>query len=89
VRIPSTEANDEAHRWASDTPSYFLSNAQISKNWNDKFEFYVGGENIGNYRLQHPIIAAHNPFGQYFDSSLAWGPIMGINLYAGVRYSIK
>lgn len=89
VRIPSTEANDAAHRWLSQTPSYFLSNAQISKNWNDKFEFYVGGENIGNYRLQHPIIAAHDPFGKYFDSSLAWGPIMGINLYAGVRYSIK
>jgi outer membrane receptor for ferrienterochelin and colicins len=89
VRIPSTAANDAEHRWADASPSYFLSNAQVSKTWKNNFEIYVGGENIGNYRLQHPIIASHDPFGQYFDSSLAWGPIMGINIYAGIRYSLK
>lgn len=89
VRIPSTAVNDADHRWADASPSYFLSNAQISKTWKNGFEIYVGGENIGDYRLDHPIIAAHDPFGQYFDSSLAWGPIMGINMYVGVRYSLK
>lgn len=89
MRIPSTADNDEIHRWADNTPSFFLSNAQISKNWNEKFEVYVGGENIFDYRLSDPIISAHNPFGTYFDSSLAWGPIMGINIYAGLRYSIR
>jgi outer membrane receptor protein involved in Fe transport len=89
VRIPSTSANDEAHRWPDTSPSYFLTNAQISKSWKNNFEVYLGGENIFNYRLEHPIIGSHAPFGEYFDSSLAWGPIMGINLYAGVRYSIK
>lgn len=89
VRIPSTAANDEEHRWPEKSPSYFLSNAQISKNWGGNFEMYLGGENIFNYRLEHPIIGAHAPFGEYFDSSLAWGPIMGVNIYAGIRYSIK
>ncbi len=89
VRIPSTSANDEAHRWPDTSPSYFLTNAQISKSWKNNFEVYLGGENIFNYRLEHPIIGSHAPFGEYFDSSLAWGPIMGINIYAGVRYSIK
>lgn len=89
VRIPSTLANDEQHRWPDASPSYFLSNAQVSKKWKNNFEVYVGGENIFDYRLDHPIIAAHAPFGQYFDSSLAWGPIMGVNIYAGVRYSLK
>jgi outer membrane receptor for ferrienterochelin and colicins len=89
VRIPSTAANDEEHRWADESPSYFLSNAQISKSWANGFEVYLGGENIGDFRLDHPIISGHDPFGQYFDSSLAWGPIMGINLYVGVRYSLK
>ena len=89
VRIPSTAANDEEHRWPDASPSYFLSNAQISKKWKNNFEVYVGGENIFDYRLDHPIISAHDPFGQYFDSSLAWGPIMGVNIYAGVRYSLK
>ncbi len=89
VRIPSTQANDEQHQWPDKSPSYFLNNAQISKLWGKKFEVYLGGENIFNYRLQHPIIGAHAPFGPYFDSSLAWGPIMGVNLYAGIRFSIK
>ena len=89
LRIPSTAANDEEHRLPLQSPSYFLSNAQISKNWGGNFELYLGGENIFNYRLEHPIISAHAPFSEYFDSSLAWGPIMGINMYAGIRYSIK
>lgn len=89
VRLPSTADNDEAHRWPDKSPSYFLSNAQVSKSWKHNFEFYLGGENIANYRLEHPIIGAHAPFGEYFDSSLTWGPVMGINLYAGVRYAIR
>lgn len=89
VRIPSTEANDAVHQWPEQSPSFYLANAQISKNWKESFEVYVGGENIFNYRLKHPIIGAHAPFGEYFDSSLAWGPVMGINIYMGVRYSIR
>ncbi|MFZ1456391.1 MAG: TonB-dependent receptor [Saprospiraceae bacterium] len=89
VRIPSTIANDEKHKWPEASPSYFLSNAQVSKKWKNNFEVYVGGENIFDYRLDQPIISAHAPFSQYFDSSLAWGPIMGVNIYAGVRYSLK
>jgi outer membrane receptor for ferrienterochelin and colicins len=89
MRIPSTADNDENHRWIDQSPAYFLSNAQISKNWNETFEVYLGGENIFDYRLKDPIISAHDPFGTYFDSSLAWGPIMGVNIYAGIRYSIQ
>ncbi|MGB4960518.1 MAG: TonB-dependent receptor, partial [Saprospiraceae bacterium] len=89
VRIPSTMANDEEHQVADQSPSFFLSNAQISKKWSNEVEIYVGGENIFNYRMDEPIISAHAPYSQYFDSSLAWGPIMGVNVYAGVRYSLK
>lgn len=89
VRLPSTAANDEAHRWPDHSPSYFISNAQVTKSWKNNFEFYIGGENIANYRLEHPIIGSHAPFGEYFDSSLIWGPVMGINLYVGFRYAIK
>ncbi len=89
VRIPSTAANDEAHQWPTQSPSFYLANAQLSKNWKETFEIYLGGENIFNYRLKHPIIGSHAPFGEYFDSSLAWGPVMGINVYMGVRYSIR
>ena len=89
VRIPSTASNPIQYQWEGESPSYFLSNAQVSKSWSNGFEVYLGGENIFNYRLQDPIIAADEPFGKFFDSSLAWGPIMGTNIYTGIRMTLK
>ncbi|KXK41866.1 MAG: TonB-dependent receptor, partial [Bacteroidetes bacterium OLB11] len=89
ARIPSTLANDEAHRLPDTSPSYFLSNTQITKSWKNGFDVYVGGENIFNYKMDNPILSADNPFGTYFDSSLIWGPIFGANFYVGVRYALK
>lgn len=53
-----------------------------------KWDFYIGGENLTNYRQHHPIIDAENPFGTYFDATRIWAPIMGVNVYAGFRYAI-
>ena len=50
---------------------------------------YIGGENLTNYTQPDPIIGAENPLGPDFDASLIWGPVMGINIYAGIRYKIK
>jgi copper chaperone CopZ len=88
VRIPSTSSNPSAFRWANESPNYFLANSQISKNFKNGFAFYIGGENIFNYKLHDPIISSSNPFGPYFDASLAWGPIFGVNIYGGVRYTL-
>ena len=90
VRIPSLLDNDIIHRWPEYSEPYFLSNAQISKNWNDGlFELYLGGENIFNFRLEEAIIGADNPFGNFFDASMAWAPVMGVNVYLGVRYTLR
>ena len=67
---------------------YPMVNSQIThiyKKWN----FYLGGENLANFRQLNPIIDAHNPFGSSFDANRVWGPIMGWNVYMGVRYAIK
>jgi hypothetical protein len=67
---------------------YPMLNGQIThilKQW----DFYIGGENLSNFKQKNPIIDAQNPFGSKFDATTIWGPIMGINVYAGVRYSIK
>lgn len=71
------------------SPSFVQMNAQISKSWNDLLEVYVGGENLTNFMQHDPIIGADNPFGPDFDASLIWGPVMGRNVYAGLRYKIK
>jgi len=54
-----------------------------------RWEIYLGGENLTNYRQLHPIIAPDDPFGPYFDASNIWGPISGIKVYAGVRFLLK
>jgi outer membrane receptor for ferrienterochelin and colicin len=71
------------------TPSFFQMNAQVSKTWKDVFEIYLGGENLTNYMQHDPIIGASNPYATGFDASMIWGPVMGANYYAGLRYKIK
>ena len=66
-----------------------MMNAQISKLWNETFEVYLGMENILGFRQDQPILASDQPFSEYFDSSLVWGPIFGRNTYLGFRYRIR
>ncbi|RLD44766.1 MAG: TonB-dependent receptor [Bacteroidetes bacterium] len=87
-RLPYTGFYPEEYQQAEYSPFYTIVNAQITryfKNW----EIYLGAENLGNYRQQDPIIAADDPFGEYFDSSIVWGPITGIKVFAGFRFRIE
>jgi len=82
-RIP--EINSITDNFSS---SFTLFNSQITRKWNN-FDVYIGGENLTNYTQPNPIIDAGNPLGTDFDASLIWGPVMGRNIYAGIRYKIK
>lgn len=64
-----------------------LLNAQITHVFK-KFEVYLGGENLLDFRLDDPLIDAENPFGSNFDASRVWAPIFGINVYAGFRVKL-
>lgn len=88
-RIASTQSNPEPYRFSDKSPSYFLSNAQITKVWNKKFSTYIGGENLFDFKQNNPILDSENPFGNNFDSSLVWAPIFGRNIYVGLRYTIE
>lgn len=85
-RMPDMSMNGTTHTaWS---PVYPLLNAQVThvyKNW----EIYLGGENLTDYRQKHPIVDASNPFGSNFDATNVWGPVLGINVYAGFRFTIK
>jgi outer membrane receptor protein involved in Fe transport len=87
-RVPSTDANPVEYQRASKSPDFYLVNAQITKVWKEKFDVYLGTENLFNYKQENPIIAADNPFSESFDASLIWGPVMGRNVYLGIRYRI-
>lgn len=90
-RLPSTSSNTEEYRLASQSPAYVTMNAQVSKTFgqNKNFDVYIGGENLSNYFQKDPILAADQPFGDFFDTNMLWGPLTGRMFYTGIRYHIK
>ncbi len=84
-RVPMVH-HDGAMQMESYSPSFIQMNAQITKGWGKQIEVYLGGENLTNY-MQHDIVLGRSdPFGAGFDASVIWGPAMGRNIYAGLRY---
>ncbi len=87
-RVPSTAVNPEEYRRPDSFSTYAVMNLQITRNLK-KWQIYAGAENLFDYRQDMPIIAAEDPFGEYFDSSLIWGPVHGRKIYAGFRFLIN
>ena len=67
---------------------HFSINSQITRVFSNKFEVYLGGENINNYKQDNPIIMSNNAFDPSFDASIVHGPIFGSKYYLGLRYKI-
>lgn len=88
-RLPYTGDNIVENQLQNYSEAFSTFNAQVTKVFNDRFEVYVGGENISNYRQHHVILGAENPFGNEFDSTIVYGPIFGQMYYAGLRFKIK
>ena len=70
------------------SPSYSLWNTQLTRVLSKKFELYLGGENVGNYRQRSAIIGANDPFGADFDAAQVYAPIFGGLVYLGLRLKI-
>jgi len=70
------------------SPAYVLFNAQITRNLN-KWDIYIGSENIGDFRQLAPVLGFNDPFGSGFDATNVWGPVNGRKIYAGVRFALS
>ena len=68
-------------------PHYSI-NSQITRVFSNKFEVYLGGENINNFKQDNPIIMASNPYSSDFDASIIHGPVFGSTYYMGLRFKI-
>ncbi len=90
-RLPSTIANPAEYRMTDFSNTYVTMNAQVSKTFGKgrPIDVYIGGENLTNFFQQNPILAADQPFSEFFDTSMLWGPISGRMFYAGVRLAIN
>lgn len=75
------------------TPVYPLLYAQVTRRLKG-VDIYVGGENLTNFRQKYVLFGTRgsdglvNPRAPSFDASAVWGPIMGIKVYAGVRFTL-
>lgn len=74
--------------WTKTFDPFTVFNAQITKNFK-RWSFYVGSENLSNFTMANPIIAANEPWGNNFDGSMVWGPVHGRKIYFGMRYTIN
>jgi hypothetical protein len=94
-RLPSTAANYDAsledpdvHVRPDEGEAYILASGQVTRLFSSELEVYLGSENLTGYQQDRPIIAADDPFGDYFDASLVYAPVFGRNLYAGLRWTL-
>lgn len=87
-RLHAVMLPDSTFSTNNESDIFPIINAQITHIYRD-WDFYIGGENIGNYRQNDAIVDVENPFGSYFDATRVWAPIQGINIYVGLRYKIK
>ncbi len=84
-RLADTDQSPLEYQQEERSPSFFTVNAQINKEWR-KFEFFLGVDNLLDFKQEEPIVNAQNPFSPYFDSNFIWGPIFGRNIYLGAYY---
>jgi outer membrane receptor for ferrienterochelin and colicins len=70
------------------TPAYVLVNAQATRRF-ARWEIYVGGENLTNFRHEFPIIAYDDPFGEYFNAAQVYAPTVGARGYVGLRWWLE
>ena len=87
-RIPVITNHTDAFHFPEESPSHVLLLAQLTYRWRN-LDIYLGGENLANFRQEHPIIDPGKPFGEHFDASMVWGPITGRMIYMGLRFSIE
>jgi len=87
-RIPDTDAYPEEYQRPAESPAYTIINSQVTRYFR-KWNIYLGVENLTNFRQTDPIIAANDPFGPWFDTSMVWGPITGRKFYVGLRLKLE
>jgi hypothetical protein len=91
-RLPDTYLNPEEYQLSSYSFPYWNLLAQISylvKKNKTEWHFYVGMENLNNFRLLNPILSANSPSSPYFDASMVWASVYGRMGYAGIRLYIR
>lgn len=84
-RLPDRYADENGEKYS---PVYAIANAQVTRRIG-RWSIYLGGENLGGYVQDNPIVDPQNPYRDNFDAASVWGPIDGTKVYAGFKFLIK
>ena len=88
-RLPTSNyAEGTSLGWAAYSQPYWLFNGQVSKGLKKGLDVYLGCENILNFKQTNPIVDPTNPYGNYFDATMIWGPVFGRMVYGGIRWRL-
>lgn len=87
-RLPNTEALPEALQQPTQSETYATLDLQFTYRLKS-IEIYTGVENLFDFRQLRPLVSWQDPFSPWFDTSFAWGPTRGRELYIGIRYKIE
>ena len=71
------------------SPWYVIWHALFTWMPNKQTDFYIGCENIFNYRQRVLILGADDPHGALFDAGMIWGPTDGRRFYMGIKWKLK
>lgn len=88
-RLPQTQSNPEKYQMDAYSPVFATHSMQVTHHFTPRFNIYLGFENLFGFRQEEIIISPENPFSEYFDASMVWGPLNETMVYLGFRYSIK
>jgi outer membrane receptor protein involved in Fe transport len=85
ARLQHVQPITDGRKLPEFSPFFVTLNTQIT--WKaDKLELYWGIENLNNYRQNLPVIGFDDPFGNNFDASMVYGPVIGTIAYMGIRW---
>jgi len=85
MKLPEYEPPFER---ATSSPWFSEHNLQLTLRPNRELDFYLSVKNLSNYTQKNPIIDAANPFGDSFDTSYVYGPVLGRRFMAGLRFRL-
>lgn len=87
-RLPDIHLPEENQPQQLSSDAFTIVSVQYTRSFKG-IEVFAGCENIADFRQLKPIRGWENPFGPSFDTSYAWGPTRGREIYAGVRFRLK
>lgn len=88
ARLPQMADPETGLALETKSPVFPTLYAQVTKTLK-RWEIYIGGENLTDFRQKNPVLGASDPYGAGFDASRVWGPIVGAMGYVGFRFKIK